>query len=76
MENDANEPIGYLYVRPGDAGYSVVGMCCAAKVEHYSPVRRCNVEPYAQHCGECGRELVKPRTPVWPELFDGKVTYE
>lgn len=66
-------PIGFLAVKPGERGYRVVGMCCAAKAEHTpSRVWRVNVWPYKQTCRACGRTLVSGATLAWPELFNGK----
>jgi hypothetical protein len=67
----AEGQIGFL--SPTKQGYLVVGDCCAVSTtrELASPVYRINVYPYAQHCADCGRVLVQPGTPKWPELFDG-----
>jgi hypothetical protein len=69
---DDNDLVGYLIAFP-----SFTGVCCqgcldaADKDTEKSPVPlyRDNVGPYRQACHGCGKTLVEPRTPLWPELF-------
>lgn len=66
-----SRPVGFLRAKPGERGYRVVGHCCSKGVEHGAAVFHVNVWPYAQTCCECGSELVAPKTPAWPVLFNG-----
>lgn len=63
--------IGFLVPTP-DGCHAVVGRCCGT---HADGVRiyRVNIEPYGQSCARCGALLVAPRSPGWPELYDGQL---
>lgn len=67
-----SEPIGYLHHDAGAAGPAVLCPECTKKQQHgaISRLYREIVEPYKQSCHGCGKTLVEPRTPAWPELYD------
>lgn len=62
------DQIGFL--EHNGSGFYAVGLCCAT--EGRSKLYHVNVYPYNQHCGCCGKRLVKGQSPSWCELFDGK----
>lgn len=67
-----NDRVGYLVAYPGFSG-----VCCQEcldgadkdTVKHPVSIFRVNVGPYKQTCHGCGKVLVEPKTPIWPELF-------
>lgn len=71
--NDGDR-IGYLIAYP-----HFTGVCCQACLDAADPpvkgdpkpvaLYRVNIGPYRQTCHGCGKILVEPKTPIWPELF-------
>lgn len=69
-----NDRVGYLIAFP-----AFTGVCCQecldgsdmadAKDPRPVAIYRVNVGPYKQTCHGCGKTLVEPRSPIWPELF-------
>jgi len=69
-----SDVIGYLIAYPGFTGVccqTCLGLSDLAQAHDPKPVpiHRENVGPYRQDCHGCGKTLVEPRTPMWPELF-------
>jgi hypothetical protein len=50
-------------------GWRIVGLCCAGLNPSGTRMYRVNFGDYKQTCHHCGRIIVEPKTPVWPELF-------
>ena len=65
-------PIGWLAAY--DKGHIVICPNCkpdspyTCSVEVYND----NIGDYQQHCWMCKKVLREPKTPAWPELFDGR----
>ena len=62
-----DEHVG-LMTAIGANRWRVVGRCCEASVPVGARLYWINVFPYKQTCHACGRTIVEPQSPAWPEL--------